>query len=193
MSTAPKVLAFAGSTRKESFNRKLIKHAAAAAEKAGAQVTLIELSDYPMPLVDQDLEAAQGLPESAQKLKKLMIESSGLLIGSPEYNSSVTPLLKNTLDWISRPVKGEPSLVAFQGKIVAMLSASPSPFGGVRSQNHLRAVLSHVGSVVLPETVTIPNAHDAFNADGTFKDPKQLERVEKCVGAFVAFLRKTGA
>src|SRR5580692_8631770 len=113
----PRILAFAASTRRESFNKKLITVAAQGARKAGAEVTLIDLKDFPLPLYDQDLEAEQGMPENGKKLKKLFIDHDGLLIASPEYNSSLPAVLKNAIDWVSRPAPGEPSLAAFKGKV----------------------------------------------------------------------------
>ena len=108
-----KILAFAGSTRTESFNKKLVKIAVEGARAAGAEVTLIDLRDFPMPLYDGDLEAASGLPENAKKVKQLMISHHGFLISAPEYNSSITAVLKNTFDWVSRPeTDDEPPLVS---------------------------------------------------------------------------------
>src|SRR3954470_7217353 len=104
----PRILAFAGSLRRDSFNKKLLPIAARAAQGAGAEVTLIDLKDFPLPLFDQDLEVEQGMPESGKKLKQLFIDHDGLLIASPEYNSSLTAVLKNALDWVSRPAPGEP-------------------------------------------------------------------------------------
>src|SRR4051812_33174915 len=111
-----KILAFAGSTREGSYNKKLVKVAAAAATAAGAQVTLVDLRDFPMPLYDGDLETKEGLPSNARKLKELFISHDGFLISCPEYNSSISGVLKNTIDWISRPQPNEPSLAAFAGK-----------------------------------------------------------------------------
>ena len=128
----PRILAFAGSTRRESFNKKLVAIAAQGAREAGAEVTLIDLKDFPLPLFDQDLEAEQGMPEIGKKLKKLFIDHDGLLIASPEYNSSFPAVLKNAIDWVSRPAPGEPSLVAFRGKVATLMSASPGALGGLR-------------------------------------------------------------
>ena len=113
----PRILAFASSTRRESFNKKLVAIAAQGARQAGAEVTLIDLKDFPLPLFDQDLEAEQGMPENGKKLKKLFIDHYGLLIASPEYNSSFPAVLKNAINWVSRPARGEPSLVAYRGKV----------------------------------------------------------------------------
>src|SRR3989344_8148748 len=128
-----KILAFAGSVRQESFNKKLIKVAAQAAQKAGAEVTLVDLKDFPMPLMDQDLEAKDGMPEFAKKFKDLMLAHDGFLISTPEYNSSIPPLLKNVIDWASR--KNSPTetpLLAYKGKIVGVVSAAPGALGGLR-------------------------------------------------------------
>ena len=112
----PRILAFAGSLRRESFNKKLVPIAAKAARDAGAEVTLIDLKDFPLPLFDQDLEAGQGMPENGTKLKQLFIDHDGLLVASPEYNSSVTAVLKNVIDWVSRPARGRATPGGFQGQ-----------------------------------------------------------------------------
>src|SRR5262249_13595279 len=125
MKAKPRVLAFAGSLRSESFNKKLVRIAARGAEEAGAAVTLGDLRDFPLPIFDQDLETTQGMPEAGARLKNLMIQHDGFLISAPEYNSSITAALKNAIDWASRPAPGEPSLVAFRGKAAALMSASP--------------------------------------------------------------------
>ena len=137
----PRILGFAGSTRRESFNQKLVQSAAKGAREAGAEVTLIDLKDFPLPPFDQDLEAEQGMPDNGAKLKKLFIDHDGLLIASPEYNSSVTAVLKNTIDWVSRPAPGEPPLVAFKGKVATLMSASPGALGGLRGLVHVRSIL----------------------------------------------------
>ncbi len=174
---APHLLAFAGSLRKESFNKKLVRIAAGAAEAAGGIVTVIDLRDYPMPIFDQDLETEQGLPEHAAQLKKLMLEQDGFLIASPEYNSSVTGVLKNTIDWASRMGPGETPLAAFMGKSAVLMSASPGALGGLRGLVHLRSILGNIGVLVLPEQMAIVKAHEAFNADGTLKDATQQASV----------------
>ena len=125
MSTTPKILALAGSTREGSYNKKLVRVAAAGAQAAGGEVTLVDLRELPMPLYDGDLEAAEGLPPNARILKRLMIAHDGLLISAPEYNSSITAVLKNAIDWASRPEPDEIPLVAFKDKVAALMSASP--------------------------------------------------------------------
>ena len=178
MTNRPKILAFAGSTREASYNKLLVKVAAAGARAAGAEVTYVDLHDLQMPLFDEDLEAKEGMPENARKLKELMVAHDGFLIASPEYNSSVTPLLKNAIDWVSRPAPGEPGLVAFTNKVAVIMSTSPGGLGGLRGLVHLRSILGNINVFVLPDQKAIPQAFEAFNADGRMKDPKQQESVE---------------
>lgn len=190
MATNPKILAFAGSNRKESFNRKLLHVAIEAAKKAGGEVMFLDLKDYPLPIMDQDLEKEKGVPENAMKLKKIFIEHHGFLIASPEYNSSVTPLLKNTIDWVSRPVPNEPPMAAYSGKLATLLSASPGALGGLRGLVHLRAILGNIGMIVLPDQVAISTASEAFNPDGSLKDAKQGPKLEGAVKKLVEAVRK---
>jgi chromate reductase len=145
--TQSKILAFAGSTRTGSYNKKLVKLGVEAARKAGAEVTLIDLRDFPMPLYDGDLEERDGLPPNAVKLRKLFMEHQGLLLSCPEYNSSISGVLKNTIDWVSRPDPDKPDekpLICFSGKIVALLSASPGALGGLRGLVTVRSILGNL-------------------------------------------------
>jgi NAD(P)H-dependent FMN reductase len=190
MPPTPKILAFAGSARKASWNKKLVHIAAAGARAAGAEVTLIDLADYPLPLFNEDEEAERGLPENGRKIKDLMLSHQGFLISSPEYNSSITALLKNTIDWASRPIPGEPPLACFTGKVATLISASPGALGGMRALVHVRAILGNIGTLVLPGTISIVKAHEAFAEDGSLKDRQQHERVERLGGELVTFLRK---
>ena len=185
MSHTPKILAFAGSARKESFNKRLVQIAATGARAAGAEVTNLDLRDLPIPLYDQDLEAEQGIPANVMKLKELMKASQGLLIASPEYNSSITPLLKNTIDWASRPAGDEPSLACFVGKVAGIMSASPGALGGLRGLIHLRSILGNIKVIVLPDQLAVTKAFEAFNPDGTLKDANQQNAIER-IGARVA-------
>ncbi len=178
MTNRPKILAFAGSAREASYNKLLVKVAAAGAMAAGAEVTYLDLRDLPLPLFDEDLEAKEGIPENARKLKELMVAHDGFLIASPEYNSSITALLKNAIDWVSRPAPGEPGLVAFSGKVAVIMSASPGGLGGLRGLVHLRSILGNINVFVLPDQKAISQAFEAFNADGTMKDSKQQESIE---------------
>jgi chromate reductase, NAD(P)H dehydrogenase (quinone) len=181
----PKILAFAGSTRTDSFNKKLVKIAAAGAREAGIDVTLIDLRDLQLPLYDGDLEQKEGLPPNARKLKDLMLSHQGFLISSPEYNSSISGVLKNAIDWASRPSEGEANLACFQGKVAGIMSASPGGLGGLRGLVHVRSILGNIGVLVLPDQIAIAKAHDAFDTDGTLKDKKQEAQVKK-IGENVA-------
>lgn len=172
----PKILAFAGSARKESFNKKVIQIAVDGAKAAGADVTLIDLADYPLPIFDEDVES-EGTPENATKLVELFEQHDGLLISCPEYNSSITPLLKNTIDWVSRPVEGKPRLHAYVDKKAGIMAASPGGLGGLRGMVHVRAILGNIGVLVLPDQIAVRNAHDAFDDSGKFKDEKQKEGI----------------
>ncbi|BDI14623.1 oxidoreductase [Nostoc cf. commune SO-36] len=179
MASRPKILAFAGSTRIESYNKKLVKIAAAGAQAAGAEVTYIDLRDLPLPLYDEDLEAQEGIPANARTFKDLLISHQGLLVASPEYNSSLTPVLKNAIDWASRPAPNEAPLAAFAGKVATIMSASPGALGGLRGLVHLRSILGNIKVLVLPDQIAVSKAYEAFNPDGTLVDPKQQESIEK--------------
>ena len=156
-----------GSTREGSFNRMLGRLAIRALEAEGATVADIDLAAFDLPLYSAALEA-DAFPADAERLKALFAAQDGLLFVSPEYNGSVSPLLKNAIDWASRPT-GDESLVAlsaYRGKASAVMAASISPFGGLRGLMHLRQILSTIQTLVIPEQVLVPNAHAAFDADG---------------------------
>ena len=190
MST-PKIAAFAGSLRAGSFNRKLLTLAADAARAAGAEVTIIDLRELALPLFDEDLEAASGLPEGAKKLKALLRASDGFLIASPEYNSSVTGALKNAIDWASRSeADGEPPLAAYRGKAAALFSASPGALGGLRGLVTLRSILGNIGVLVAPDQVCIGAAHEAFDDAGQLKDARKAKQVAALAQGLVEILRK---
>jgi chromate reductase len=190
----PRILAFAGSLRKESFNKRLVRIAARGAESAGAGVTLLDLRDYPLPVYDGDLEAEQGLPENARAVKHMMMEHDGFLLAAPEYNSSITAVLKNTIDWASRPEPGETvPLPAFRGKGAVLMSASPGALGGLRGLVTVRSILSNIGVYVMPDQVAVPKAHEAFAADGTLKDSAQEASIENLGKALAQFLVKLKA
>lgn len=189
----PKILALAGSTRSGSFNKKLLAVAVRAAEETGIAVTVIDLRDYPMPLYDGDLEKEKGIPENAMKLMQMFIEHDGLLIASPEYNSSISGVLKNTLDWISRPVKGMNPLAAFEGKIVGLLSASTGALGGMRGLVALRSMLGNIKCIVLPEQVSVSKAEQAFDEKGNLLDEKMHASVQKVVFRLSDTVRKLHA
>jgi len=174
----PRILAFAGSTRTGSCNHQVLLVAAEGARAAGAEVTVLNLKDYPLPLFDQDLEKEQGPPENATKLKQLFLDYDGLLIASPEYNSSISPLLKNTIDWVSRPAEGEAPLAAYRGKVAALMAASPGGLGGMRGLVHVRSILGNIGVLVLPDQVAVSSAFEAFDDEGQFKDDRKRGQVQ---------------
>ncbi|MCB9851566.1 MAG: NAD(P)H-dependent oxidoreductase [Phycisphaerales bacterium] len=175
----PKILAFAGSMREDSYNKKLVKAAAEGARKAGADVTYIDLREFELPMYDGDIEAAGGLPGGAKRLKTIMKDHDGLLIASPEYNSSISGALKNAIDWASRPAtKDEPPLDCFAGKTAALLAASPGALGGLRGLVHLRSILGNIRVIVIPDQKAIPKAHEVFDAEGRIKDDATRESVE---------------
>lgn len=182
-----KILAFAGSTRTHSYNKKLVAIGAEGARAAGANVKVVDLREYPMPIFDQDDEAASGKPDEAKALKKLMIAHDAFLIASPEYNSSITAALKNAIDWTSRPDEGDPAgvLAAYTGKVVTLMSASPGALGGLRGLVHVRAILGNLGCIVLPDQVAVPSAHEAFSEDGLLVDPKKQRAIQR-LGATLA-------
>jgi len=183
--SVPRILAFAGSLRKDSYNKKLVQIAAAGARAAGADVTYLDLKDYLLPVYDGDIEAATGLPEAAIRLKQMFIEHDGFLISAPEYNSSITAALKNVIDWVSRP-----TLVAYTGKVATLMSASPGALGGLRGLVHVRSILGNINVIVLPEQVAISKAHEAFNEDGSLKDAKMQASIEGLGNRLATFLAK---
>jgi NAD(P)H-dependent FMN reductase len=181
----PRILGFAGSARAGSLNRKLVRIAAEGARAAGAEVTLLELREHPLPIYDGDLEAAEGLPPNARRLKELFLAHDGLLIAAPEYNGSITPLLNNPIDWVSRSSPGEAPLSCFDGKVAALMSASPGALGGLRGLLVVRSCLSGIRVLVLPDQVAVPHANDAFAEDGRLKDEKRHAAVAR-LGATLA-------
>ncbi|HET6457779.1 MAG TPA: NAD(P)H-dependent oxidoreductase [Nitrosopumilaceae archaeon] len=183
--TKPKILAFAGSTRTDSYNKKLVKISSTGATDAGADVTIIDLRDFPMPIYDGDLEQKDGIPSNACNLKDIMLAHQGFLISSPEYNSSISAVFKNAIDWTSRQSEGEIPLACFKNKVAGIMSASPGMLGGLRGLVHVRSILGNIGVIVMPDQMTLAKAHEAFNEDGTLKDKKQEDQVKK-IGANVA-------
>jgi NAD(P)H-dependent FMN reductase len=187
---AIRLLAMPGSARRDSWNRRVLTVLAQGAERAGARVTSFEPREHPLPLYDGDLESSDGLPPAAAHLQALFAEHDGLLLASPEYNGFFTPLVKNTLDWLSRPLpdgSGRPGTIHVRGKPAGIVSASPGALGGIRSLQHTRQYLSNLGFLVVPEQVGVPRADSAFAADGTLTD-ERLRRSVEAVGAAVATL-----
>lgn len=187
----PKILAFAGSLRKDSYNKKLVKIAMEGAQEAGVEVTYIDLRDYPLPIYDQEIEDSQGLPENALKLKKLMLEHDGFLLSCPEYNSSMSGVFKNVIDWTSRTATpDEVYLCCFIDKVVTLMSASPGALGGLRGLVHVRSMFSNIYSIVLPKQKCISQADKAFNSAGQLIDPKQEAEVKNLGKQLAEFLIK---
>ncbi len=179
MASMPKVLAFAGSARRDSWNKKALAIAVAAARGKGADVTVVDFAELPLPLYDGDLEDAHGLPENVKRWKQLLLSHDALLISAPEYNSSITPLLKNAIDWASRPAPNEAPLGCFKGKVAGLIAASPGALGGLRGLVIMRSLLGNIGVLVLPEQHALAKAHEAFDANGKLVDPKQQESIAR--------------
>jgi chromate reductase, NAD(P)H dehydrogenase (quinone) len=186
----PKILAFSGSGRRDSYNQKLVNIAADGAKASGSEVTVINLADFPLPLFDEDLEREAGNPENAAKLKDLFIEHDGFLIACPEYNSSITPLLKNTIDWVSRKVGDEVPLVAYKGKSACLMSTSPGGLGGLRGLVHVRSILSNIGVIVLPDQIAVSGAGSGFDENGQLKDEKKQAGIAGLGANLTGFLEK---
>lgn len=178
MSQAPRILVFAGSLRTDSYNKKLARIAASAAGEAGAEVTFLDLKEYPLPVYDEDLEREEGAPTNVFRLKELFRAHDGFLIASPEYNSSISAALKNTIDWVTRRVPDETPMAAFRGKTALLLSASPGALGGLRGLVHLRAILGNIGVLVLPDQFALGRASEAFDENDDLVDSAQLQVVQ---------------
>jgi len=177
-----KILFLAGSARKQSLNKKLARLASNIAEAAGAEITFIDLNDYELPLYNGDLEVEYGLPENAKKLKEIFIAHDGFFIASPEYNSSFSPLLKNTIDWLSRAHKeNEVPLSAYKGKVAAIGAISPGALGGLRGLVSLRMLLGNIGVTVVPSQVAIGSGFKAFSSEGELIDEKQAAMLKATI------------
>lgn len=168
------ILVFAGSTRIGAYSGQVADAAQKELAMQGAEVTRISLADYPLPIMNEDLEAEEGIPENAYKLARQFVAHDAVLICTPEYNGSIPPLVKNTIDWISRvsrDTNGKP-LHAFPGRLGAICSSSNGHFAGIRSANHLRAVLAHIQMEIIAPQVSVPDAGDAFDENGDFKSER---------------------
>lgn len=192
-STAPRILVFAGSAREESYNKRLARLAAERVEHYAGQATFIDLRDYPLPLYDGDLESREGLPASARSLQTLLAEHQGLLLASPEYNGFITPLMKNTLDWMSRSDGDRSGLALFANQMAAVVSASPGALGGMRSLALIRQLLSNLGVTVLPGPLSVPRAAQAFDKNGELLDENQRGRLDALCQRLVTTLAKLHA
>jgi NAD(P)H-dependent FMN reductase len=181
--SSTKLLFFAGSARDASYNKRLARLGAEIAEANGLAATFADLGDYPMPLYDADLQALEGIPENARKFEALMKVHSGIFIACPEYNASITPLLKNTLDWVSRIRNdGEEPLAVYKTRVFALGSASPGGMGGLRGVNTVRTTLElGLGALVLPDQFAVPKAAEAFEDNGHLKSKDSQESFKRLI------------
>lgn len=182
-----KILAIAGSLREQSFNHRLLL-AAASLDFAGAdstEITVIRLRDFDLPMFDEDLEKAEGIPANVRTLKSLFKAHDGLLLACPEYNSSITGALKNAIDWVSRPMEGEGRLECFSGKVAGLLAASPGRLGGLRGLREVRSILSSIGTLVVPQEFALASAHEAFADDGSLREEANQKQVRGVLESMV--------
>lgn len=187
----PKILVFAGSIRTGSHNARLAALAVKEFALAEAEVTHISLADFPLPLYDGDLEAKAGPPQNAIKLKQMIMAHHGVFIASPEYNASVTPLLKNAIDWVSRVrEKGDAPLAAYKNRIFAIAGASPGPYGATRSLLALRQILAvGCGALVIPEQVAVTFAEKAFDEMDNLADARVSSSLKTVVQRLIEMSR----
>jgi len=176
-----KVLSFAGSTRTNSFHKMLSIESASLAEQLGAIVTTIDLKDYEIPFYDADLEAKNGMPATVSQLRKLMIESEIIIIASPEYNGSLTAVLKNVIDWTSRSEDGGSSRAAFKDKTFLLMSTSPGANGGAKGLIHLKTILETIGGDICDQQIVIPHSYNAFDQNGHLKNAKIRREIENII------------
>ena len=189
----PRIVVMAGSRRREALSRRVAAACVRALDAAGAEVERIELDDYPAPLYDGDLEAASGLPEAIVRLQRVLYASDGVLVVNPEYNGSLTPLLKNTLDWCSRPNPADPERSGgkvYAGRAAAVVGSSPGALGGMRVLFHIRDVLGYLGMQVIPQQLAVGKAGEAVGADGRLDDAAQQGMLEGLAAALVDTARR---
>lgn len=189
MTTTPRILAFAGSARKDSLNKKLIRAAVAMAEGKGASVTLADLADYDAPLFNEDIETASGVPEAMQRFKALMMAADGFLIATPEYNGFFPAVIKNTFDWCTRPAEGETIMAPTMGKRVGLMAATPGALGGVRAIPRLRDCMAEYGVMAVSGFATVPKARDAFDDEGNLTPAPAIKAVTGVVERLVEAIK----
>lgn len=192
----PRIVVMAGSRRREALSRRVAAACVRALEAAGAEVERVELDDYPAPLYDGDLEADSGLPEAIVRLQRVLHASDGVLVVNPEYNGSLTPLLKNTLDWCSRPNPADPERSGgkvYAGRAAAAVGSSPGALGGMRVLFHVRAVLGYLGMQVIPQQLAVGKAGEAVGDDDRLRDAAQQEMLDKLAAALVDTARRLRA
>jgi NAD(P)H-dependent FMN reductase len=190
----PRILVFSGSLRSGSYSTRLAGRAVKEFLQAGAEVTWISLNDYTLPLYDADLEAKSGVPDSALKLKRLLTGHEGIFIATPEYNASMPPLLKNTIDWVSRVrERNEAPLAAFRDRVFALAAASERPSGGLYALLALRQALTiGCGALVIPEQMALPRAGDAFDPMDDLKDERDRAQLQRLVQRLLETARELG-
>ena len=187
-----KILAFAGSLRKNSYNKRVLNVAVEGAKNAGGNVTVIDLADYPMAIYNADDHEANGLDPNGLRFQQILKDHDGLLVASPEYNASLPGGLKNAIDWASRKSEKFEMGEVFKGKTAAIITASPGSFGGIRCLSHLRGVLSILGVNVLPSEIAVTFAADKFDGDGNDMTDEKMKHILGSLGAdLVAMLKKT--
>ena len=177
-------LTFCGSARKDSFNQKTVNCVAYALQANGETVTSINLNDFQQPIYNGDEETAGGLPEATVRMKTLLNEHDAWLIGCPEYNGFMTPVLINAIAWATRSSESTPDLSCFKGKPVLITSSSPGPWGGLRAAAHLKTMLSGIGCIVSPDNFMVPNAFSAFDESGNLKDENLQQRAQQVASRF---------
>lgn len=183
--SGPRALVMAGSLRRASLNRRLAAVMARALADCGAEVDAVDMADFRVPVYDGDLEEREGVPEAARRLSARMQAADGFVLACPEYNGGTPGALKNLIDWVSRPCDGVPGTVAFRDKLVLLVAASPGAVGGLRGLAHTRATLTHLGAVVLPDQLTLPNAESAFDAYGELVDERVGRRARTLAARWV--------
>jgi chromate reductase, NAD(P)H dehydrogenase (quinone) len=177
---APKILVLAASTRAESLNRRLAQLASVELRTRGAAVTFLDLTEYPLPVYNGDIEASEGIPEEAHELHKQLSGHAGVFIASPEYNATIPPLLVNALDWVSRVSDRGGQATAFAQPVYALGAASPGALGGYRGLTALRQMLElGLSARVLPTMATVSAAHEAFDSSGSLRQPASVDRLTK--------------
>lgn len=182
----PKILVFAGSIRTGAFSGKTADVAQKELAMHGAEVTRISLADYPLPIMDQDLEKAEGIPENAYKLARQIDAHDAVLIATPEYNGSLPPLLKNAIDWVSRiKLDDDKPLRPLPGKVMAICCSSPSHFGGIRAASHLRQILAHIQVEVISAQCSVTNAGEAFDEHGELREERMRRSMTNVCKALV--------
>ncbi len=192
MAKKPKILAFAGSLREHSYTKRVVKTAIEGAKSAGAEVTYINLEQYPMPIYNEDNHKKFGFDGNALAFQKLLAEHDGFLIASPEYNGSIPGGLKNAIDWASRKSENYGMVEVFKGKVAAIMTASPGAFGGIRCLSHLRGVLTILLVNTLPSEIAVANVSKMFDGDGdTMTDEKMKGILENVGKSLTDMLKKT--